>query len=63
MNIRRTFNLLLGIVFFMCIATVAPQPVVTVMQNSAGVRRYDIYELTMTDMEAFANPWEDPLIN
>lgn len=47
----------------MCIATVAPQPVVTVMQNSAGVRRYDIYELTMTDMEAFANPWEDPLIN
>jgi hypothetical protein len=46
----------------MCIATVAAQPVVTVMQNSASVGRYDIYELTMTDMETFANPWEDPLI-
>jgi hypothetical protein len=49
--------------FFICLAAVAAPPVVTVTQNTASLGRYDIYELTMTNMATYANPWEDPVIS
>jgi hypothetical protein len=49
--------------FFMCLAVLAAPPVVTVTQNTAALGRYDIYELTMTNVTTYANPWEDPVIS
>src|SRR5271168_1482036 len=49
-------------VYFLGLAVSMATPVVTVTQNSASVGRYDIYELTMTNLAAYANPWEDPVI-
>jgi hypothetical protein len=48
---------------FLCLSASAAPPVVTVSQNSASVGSYDIYELTLTNMASYANPWEDPVIS
>ena len=48
--------------YFVGVAASAAAPVVTVMQNSASLGRYDIYELTMSNTATYANPWEDPVI-
>jgi Domain of unknown function (DUF5060)/Calx-beta domain/Immunoglobulin domain/Protein of unknown function (DUF4038) len=48
--------------FFMCLTAIAAPPSVTVTQNTATLGQYDIYELTMTNLATYANPWEDPVI-
>ena len=54
---------LAALLFFAGVVAGMAMPVVTVTQNVATLGRYDIYELTMTNTETFANPWEDPVIN
>ena len=51
-----------AIPFFLGCALAAAQPVVTVTQNSAQVGSYDVFELTMTNLAAYANPCEDPAV-
>lgn len=46
-----------------CFAAAAEPPSVTVTQNAAVVGSYNIYELTMTNIASYANPWEDPAIS
>ena len=53
---------LAALIFFASAVVISAAPVVTVTQNSASVGRYDIYELTMTNLATYANPWEDPVI-
>jgi hypothetical protein len=50
-------------IFLLCFGAMAAPPVVSITQNTASVGRYDIYELTMTNQAAYANPWEDPVIS
>lgn len=49
-------------IVFVCLAAMAAPPAVTVTENADSVGRYDVYELTMTNMASYTNPWEDPLI-
>lgn len=60
---RQSVSLKTVTLFFLLSLTMAiAQPVVTVSGNSTNVGTYDIFELTMTNMTSYTDPWEDPVI-
>src|SRR4051812_2422325 len=42
-----------------CASASAAVPNVSLTQNASSIRRYDIYELTMTNPAVYANAWDD----
>lgn len=47
---------------FISIIAVHAAPSISVTQNASSVARYDVYELTITNTDAYTNPWTDASI-
>jgi hypothetical protein len=61
-HVRPTNRLRWLLAGLLVLAWSAAPAAVSVTPNAASVPRYDVYELTLADATAYANPWEDVVI-